>query len=211
MSDENKEILEQVTELISSKKENVKGTNTKKVDNQSETKIENKENNNLRTETPTDSLVRSELRKWINIIKPNGIILSGGSDIGKNKIRDVSEKLLINISIRKNIPLIGICRGMQLIGNYFNTKLIKVKNHVNQKHNILSRSKKLKVNSFHNYSLKDCPKNFKILFHSEDGHIEAIHSKNKKIYACMWHPERNKKFEKWDIKIFKSFFNKKKF
>ena len=66
MSDENKEILEQVTELISSKKENVKGTNTKKVDNQSETKIENKENNNLRTETPTDSLVRSELRKWIN-------------------------------------------------------------------------------------------------------------------------------------------------
>lgn len=152
-----------------------------------------------------------KLRKWINIIKPNGIILSGGSDIGKNKIRDVSEKLLINISIRKNIPLIGICRGMQLIGNYFNTKLIKVKNHVNQKHNILSRSKKLKVNSFHNYSLKDCPKNFKILFHSEDGHIEAIHSKNKKIYACMWHPERNKKFEKWDIKIFKSFFNKKKF
>ena len=63
---ENKEILEQVTELISSKKENVKGTNTKKVDNQSETKIENKENNNLKTETPTDSLVRSELRKWIN-------------------------------------------------------------------------------------------------------------------------------------------------
>ena len=66
MSDENKEILEQVTELISSKKENVKGTNTKKVDNRSETKIENKENNNLKTETPTDSLIRSELRKWIN-------------------------------------------------------------------------------------------------------------------------------------------------
>tara|TARA_B100000035_G_C20935878_1_gene525210 strand:- start:30 stop:170 length:141 start_codon:yes stop_codon:yes gene_type:complete len=43
MSDENKEILEQVTELISSKKENVKGTNVKKVDNQSENKIENKE------------------------------------------------------------------------------------------------------------------------------------------------------------------------
>ena len=66
MSDENKEILEQVTELISSKKENVKGTNIKKGDNRSETKIENKENNDLKNETPNDSLIRSELRKWIN-------------------------------------------------------------------------------------------------------------------------------------------------
>ncbi|MAT32447.1 MAG: hypothetical protein CMP42_00595 [Rickettsiales bacterium] len=84
MSDENKEILEQVTELISSKKENVKGTNTKKVDNQSETKIENKENNNLRTETPTDSLVRSELRKWIN---------KNAEEIAKDIINENAKKI----------------------------------------------------------------------------------------------------------------------
>ena len=84
MSDENKEILEQVTELISSKKENVKGTNTKKVDNQSETKIENKENDNLRTETPTDSLVRSELRKWIN---------KNAEEIAKDIINENAKKI----------------------------------------------------------------------------------------------------------------------
>ena len=84
MSDENKEILEQVTELISSKKENVKGTNTKEVDNRSETKIENKENNNLRTETPTDSLVRSELRKWIN---------KNAEEIAKDIINENAKKI----------------------------------------------------------------------------------------------------------------------
>ena len=84
MSDENKEILEQVTELISSKKENVKGTNIKKVDNQSETKIENKENNNLKTETPTDSLIRSELRKWIN---------KNAEEIAKDIIRENAKKI----------------------------------------------------------------------------------------------------------------------
>ena len=87
MSDENKEILEQVTELISSKKENVKGTNTKKVDNQSEAKIENKENkenNNLKTETPTDSLVRSELRKWIN---------KNAEEIAKDIIKENAKKI----------------------------------------------------------------------------------------------------------------------
>ena len=84
MSDENKEILEQVTELISSKKENVKGTNTKKVDNQSETKIENKEKNNLKTETPTDSLIRSELRKWIN---------KNAEEIAKDIINENAKKI----------------------------------------------------------------------------------------------------------------------
>ena len=66
MSDENKEILEQVTELISSKKENVKGSNIDKADNQSDTKIGNKDSSDLGTEPPIDSFIRSELRKWIN-------------------------------------------------------------------------------------------------------------------------------------------------
>jgi len=87
MSDENKEILEQVTELISSKKDNVKGTNVKKIDNQSEAKIENienKENNNLKTETPTDSLIRSELRKWIN---------KNAEEIAKDIIKENAKKI----------------------------------------------------------------------------------------------------------------------
>ena len=32
------------------------------------------------------------LKKWMNVIKPYGVVLSGGSDIGKNKIRDESQK-----------------------------------------------------------------------------------------------------------------------
>lgn len=153
----------------------------------------------------------NELKKWMNVIKPYGVVLSGGSDIGKNKIRDESEKFLIKFAIKNRIPLIGICRGMQLIGNFFNSKLIKVKNHVNTKHDIFSKYERFRVNSFHNFSIKSCPKNFKVLFKSKDGYIEAIYSKNNKIYACMWHPERNKNFEKQDIKIFKSFLIKNKF
>jgi len=84
MSDENKEILEQVTELISSKKENMKGTNTKKEDNRSEVEIENKENNNLKTETSTDSLIRSELRKWIN---------KNAEEIAKDIIKENAKKI----------------------------------------------------------------------------------------------------------------------
>ena len=59
-----------------------------------------------------------------------------------------------------------------------------------------------------NLALKKCPKSFDIVNYSLDGVIESIENKSKKIYACMWHPEREKKFNKRDIFKFKSFFLK---
>ena len=83
MSDENKEILEQVTELISSKKENSRGANIRK-DNQSDTKIGNKERDDLATETTVDSFIRSELRKWIN---------KNAEEITKDIIKENAKKI----------------------------------------------------------------------------------------------------------------------
>ena len=77
---------------------------------------------------------KNSLRKlsiWLRSIKLSGIVLSGGDDIGKYKLRDNSEKFLINYSIKKKIPVFGICRGMQVIGSYFKVKLKPVKNHAN--------------------------------------------------------------------------------
>ena len=42
---------------------------------------------------------------------------------------------------------------------------------------------------------------------SADGKIESMISKDKKIYACMWHPERYKKFKDLDINNFKKIFS----
>ncbi len=147
-----------------------------------------------------------KLSIWLNGIKLSGIVLSGGEDIGKYKLRDNSEKFLINYSIKKRIPIFGICRGMQIIGSYFGVKLKKVKNHVNTLHTIYSGKRRFKVNSYHNLSLRKCPSNFSIEFKSLDGNIESIQSKTKKVYACMWHPERYKQFKKIDIKYFKNLF-----
>ena len=146
------------------------------------------------------------LSNWLNENKFSGIILSGGDDIGKFILRDDCENLLIKFALKRKIPVFGICRGMQIIGRYFKVKLIKVNNHVKKNHFIYFKKKKLKVNRFHNFAIKKCPKNFEIEFVSNDGSIESIISKSKKIYACMWHPERYKKFKKPDIKNLKKLF-----
>ena len=151
------------------------------------------------------------LLKWLNSIKPSGIILSGGQDIGKFKHRDQIEFKLLKWSVKNNVPIIGICRGMQIIGHWAKVKTIKIKNHVGVRHIIISsinKNYKRKVNSFHNLALSKCPKNFKVNFRSLDGVIESIEWRKKKIFGCMWHPEREKKFDKQDISKFKGFFKK---
>ena len=151
------------------------------------------------------------LLSWLNSIKPSGIILSGGEDIGQFKYRDQIEFKLLNWAVKNKTPIIGICRGMQIIGHWAKVKTIKVKNHVGARHIIISsinKNYKRKVNSFHNLALSKCPKNFKVNFRSLDGVIESIEWRKKKIFGCMWHPEREKQFDKHDISKFKSFLKK---
>ena len=157
-------------------------------------------------EKKNNSLIK--LKNWLEKTRINGIVLSGGEDIGIFKLRDFSENFLIKYSIKKKIPLFGICRGMQIIGLFFKSKIIPVKNHVKKSHAVYSKKNRITVNSFHNFSLESCPKNFNIEYRALDGNIESIESKQKKIYACMWHPERYNKFRKSDKINFKKIFGK---
>ena len=84
--------------------------------------------------------ILSQIQKnLINDIKKSDlIILPGGNDIfGKNslfKTRFKIEKELLNLSIRKRIPLLGVCRGMQVINMYFGGNMKKIKGHMNTRH-----------------------------------------------------------------------------
>jgi len=150
--------------------------------------------------------------------KSSGLILAGGGDLYKykknkvNKIRDNYEKKLFKYYYKKNKPILAICRGFQLIADIYGIKLERINNHVRKFHSLkIDRSKyikdkSLKVNSYHNYCIKDLPKNFIKVSNTRDGSIEIAEHKSKKILCLMFHPERKMKSKKNILKSIKNFF-----
>ena len=90
-----------------------------------------------------------------------GLIFSGGNDLAdyaKNGVgisleRDQTEEQLIMVALEKQMPVLGVCRGLQFIAHYFGASLLEIDGHVGVEHDIRLDSfvgkHHCRVNSFH--------------------------------------------------------------
>lgn len=162
-----------------------------------------------------------DFKKYFKKMRIDGIVLTGGNDLylynnnELSKKRDKFEYKLISYAIKKDIQILGICRGMQIVADYFGNKLIKVDKQINIKHTlIINKESKLKkelsklkkVNSFHSYAIEDINKEFIVSAKNKQGIIKAIEHKKYKIFCQMWHTERNTPFNKNEINVIKKLF-----
>jgi gamma-glutamyl-gamma-aminobutyrate hydrolase PuuD len=53
--------------------------------------------------------------RWLQTIGPDAVILSGGNDVGEYPERDATESHLLSWAKAKQIPVLGICRGLQMM------------------------------------------------------------------------------------------------
>ena len=93
-------------------------------------------------------------KKKLNYLKKfKGIILSGGNSLlscnGDSKERDHAEKKIYRLAISMQIPIIGVCRGMQLIQEMHGIKLFRIYNEKNTAKKIWKKKKKTRF-SFKN-------------------------------------------------------------
>ncbi len=132
--------------------------------------------------------------------------------------RDFIEFKLLNYCLQQNIPILGICRGHQFINIYFGGKIKKIDNHVNKKHKIKIIDKSYRkifkrdyflVNSFHNYGIyKDDLSKELIPWAVAEDTIEGFYNKNYKILSMMWHPERRRLINKYELKLISDLLQK---
>ena len=95
---------------------------------------------------------------------------------------------LIDLFIKKNKPILGICRGIQVLNVYFGGSLNQfINNHedvmhdiIIEKDSVLSKNypERIRVNSTHTQALDKVADGFKVIATTEDGVVEAIEKGN---------------------------------
>jgi putative glutamine amidotransferase len=169
--------------------------------------------------------------------KCDGLILSGGEDVHPkyyghpewlkekeklklylNKERDQFEMKILSRAFKKKMPLLGICRGLQIANVYLKGSLIpdiKGREHCAKsardamhavkinKNSLLHEVNQFKslgsVNSAHHQAAGKIAPELKVSARAEDGTIEALEWKNPEtkpfLILVQWHPERMKEQE----------------
>lgn len=146
--------------------------------------------------------------------KIKAVILSGGNDLSifsddaLSFMRDKYESSVIESCIKLKIPLLGICRGAQILAHFFGSKITKVSGSINhtKPHSVEMLgfngrldSKKFLVNSFHNFYITHLGQDLLPLAIADDKSVESFKHKSLPIYAMMWHIERDLGLENVEI------------
>ena len=162
-----------------------------------------------------------DVKSYISDLAIDGIILSGGDNIGEFPERDKTEKQILDYAIEKRFPVLGVCRGMQIINEHFAGKVLANDNnsHVGKPHQIHIMDQKfskllghdnIQVNSFHNNIITKKSMGTKLqafALSDHDDTIEGYYHQDFPIIGVMWHPERDM-ISKHQIKLMEIFENK---
>lgn len=133
------------------------------------------------------------------------IVFTGGNDLshlpGANNAapeRDRTERTLLDAAAASRLPVLGVCRGLQLMVHHAGGTLMPLEGHVATKHPVAvpeGRGWPLvdgrEVNSFHDWgAASDGVVGLDVLATAPDGTVEALCHPELPQVAVMWHPER---------------------
>ncbi|MCD8373335.1 MAG: gamma-glutamyl-gamma-aminobutyrate hydrolase family protein [Clostridia bacterium] len=176
----------------------------------------------------------------------DGLLLTGGHDVnpglhGEKKRaacgetcprRDKIEPILYAAAVKDEKPVLGICRGIQLInalygGDLYQDLPTEFNSDINHRmsppygrtqHYVnivkgsplydLLQTERIGVNSYHHQGLKNVAEELFVMATADDGLTEAVCLPDKKfVMAVQWHPEFNFKSDENSRKIFEAFVN----
>ena len=146
----------------------------------------------------SEILTSNEIKKLDNFNNIRGIILSGGpSTVTKGFFPKIPNHIF-----NLNIPILGICYGLQLIAKHFGGRVksnIKKREFgraelINKKKSNLTegffkKNKKTNVWMSHQDSVQKIPKGFSKIASTKHSILTIIENENKKIYGIQFHPE----------------------
>jgi N5-(cytidine 5'-diphosphoramidyl)-L-glutamine hydrolase len=139
-----------------------------------------------------------------------GLVLTGGNDLaalgGDAPERDATENALLDAAKSRRLPVIGVCRGMQVIQQRCSVPLRRIQGHVMQRQTINIEGKETEVNSYQNFGTSESRPPLNAWAHARDGIVKAVRHSEQPVTGIMWHPERITPFAARDIALFRDVF-----
>ena len=140
------------------------------------------------------------------------LLLCGGADIGKDPERDEKEFIWIKQALDASHPILGLCRGMQILNTYFGGSVKDISDAIVEDHKAANFAENvdhsgkpsqfhmveglsgtlMNVNSRHHQHCDVIADNFKTTHISYPTYsvIEGFEDVDQKIWAVQWHPEK---------------------
>ena len=154
----------------------------------------------------------------------DGVIFSNGNDWGGAEARDATEKAIFDYALKRHLPLLGVCRGFQVLNVLCGGTLDRdIQSTSGEKHAATTHSVEIvendflkgytagqiiRVNSFHRQGVlqRDIASSLKIFAKTKSGVVEGFYHPKEPIVGIQWHPERNNPAPELDKEIITTLF-----
>lgn len=172
---------------------------------------------------------QKNIGEWLQAVGVSGVVLTGGADIEPSRFgeeaipelgrvsaqRDESELMLFQEALERKLPILGICRGLQVInvacggslvqdmrtqlGEAFSVHDQKIPTQMPVHHVGLAPESEvaalfgtcsLRTNSHHHQCVDLIGRGLSVVGRSDDGVVEALESAAMNAIAVQFHPER---------------------
>ena len=165
------------------------------------------------------------LDAWYDAAGPDALVMTGGNDWGDAPERDEVECQLVGRARENALPILGVCRGMQVLNIILGGKVITdlgsvtEEQHIAQDHPVrlsgtmpasFAREDEITVNSYHGQGItkSGVAESMVVFAETADGVVEGFYHQEEPIVAIQWHPERQSPSAEFDANLVRTLFER---